>query len=50
MNAYFASVEELLDPRLIGKPVIVGGRFKRSVVASANYMARKMGVKAAMPV
>jgi DNA polymerase-4 len=50
MNAYFATVEELLDPRLVGKPVIVGGRVKRSVVSSANYIARAKGVKAAMPV
>jgi DNA polymerase-4 len=49
MNAYFASVEELLHPEFKNKPLIVGGRSKRSVVASANYIARAAGIKAAMP-
>ncbi|MDR0985831.1 MAG: DNA polymerase IV [Mycoplasmataceae bacterium] len=49
MDCFFASVEELLNPKLKNKPIIVAGRNKRSVVSSANYLARKDGVKAAMP-
>jgi DNA polymerase-4 len=50
MNSFFASVEELLNPRYKNKPIAVSGYTKRSVVASANYMARGYGVRAAMPV
>ena len=50
MNAFFASVEEILNPKLKNLPIAVGGRTSRaSVIASANYIARKYGVKAAMP-
>ncbi len=49
-DAFFASVEQALDPNLAGRPVIVGGReTDRSVVASASYEARALGVKTAMP-
>jgi DNA polymerase-4 len=50
MNAYFASVEEILNPKLINKPLIVSGYSKKSVVSCPNYIARKYGIKAAMPV
>lgn len=54
MDAFFASVEELDHPELRGQPIVVGadpraGRV-RSVVSSANYVARRYGVRAAQPV
>jgi DNA polymerase-4 len=50
MNAFFASVEELQNPKYINKPIAVSGKTKRSVIASANYIARTKGIRAAMPV
>lgn len=49
LNAFYASCEELLDPSLKGKPLVVGGKSRRSVISTANYEARKYGIHSAMP-
>ncbi|MGA0042136.1 MAG: DNA polymerase IV [Flavobacteriaceae bacterium] len=49
LDTFFVSCERLLDHRLIGKPVLIGGTSDRGVVASCSYEARRFGIHSAMP-
>lgn len=50
MDAFYASIEQLDNPELRGRCVIVGGMTRRGVVSAASYEARKFGVHSAMPI
>jgi len=49
LDTFFVSVERLMNPKLIGKPVIIGGTSDRGVVSSCSYEARQFGISSAMP-
>lgn len=49
LDTFFVSVERLLNSKLIGKPVLIGGNSDRGIVASCSYEARKFGIHSAMP-
>jgi len=49
LDTFFVSCERLINSKLIGKPVLIGGTSDRGVVASCSYEARKFGVHSAMP-
>jgi len=50
LNAFFANAEVLLNPELKGKPIVISGATRRSVVSTASYEARAFGIHSAMPV
>lgn len=49
LDTFFVSCERLLDSRLEGRPILIGGLSDRGVVASCSYEARRFGIHAAMP-
>lgn len=49
LDTFFVSCERLIDSKLIGKPVLIGGTSDRGVVASCSYEARRFGIHSAMP-
>lgn len=49
LNAFFVRCEEILNPSLEGKPVIIGHSGRGGIVSTCSYAARKYGVKSGMP-
>jgi DNA polymerase IV len=49
LNAFFCTAEQIRDPSLVGKPMIVGGAGHRGIVSTASYEARALGIHSAMP-
>ena len=49
LNQFFAAATRLLEPSLIGKPLIIAGDHRRGIVSTASYEARKYGIHSAMP-
>src|SRR5574344_2156268 len=49
LNQFFATCEQLKNPQLVGKPLIVGGDGRSGIVSTASYEARKFGIHSGMP-
>lgn len=49
LNAFYASAEISRNPKLEGKPLVISGKSKRSIITTASYEARKLGIHSAMP-